>query len=74
MKINKLITAAFVILTICSACGDSDKLGQETPLAPPYALPERGESEAGDRIIDFSRNTQRSCFMISPRQISNGKP
>lgn len=53
MKINKLITAAFVILTICSACGDSDKLGQETPLAPPYALPERGESEAGDRIIDF---------------------
>lgn len=53
MKIEKLIITAFAVLALCSSCGGDVELGEETPLAPPYTLPERGESEAGDRIIDF---------------------
>ncbi len=53
MKIIRLIVTALVVLSIGSACSDEDKLGAEIPLAPPYTLPERGESEAGDRVIDF---------------------
>lgn len=53
MKIVKLLVAALITLSIGSACSDEDKLGPELTLNPPYTLPVRGESEAGDRVIDF---------------------
>ncbi|GAE83508.1 hypothetical protein [Bacteroides reticulotermitis] len=53
MKQSELIVATLIALSLGSACSDDDKLGTDIPLAPPYTLPERGESEAGDRVIDF---------------------
>lgn len=57
MKTINIVFAILLILHVCGACTDEDnKLGAEIPLSPPYELPEPGESEAGDRVIDFFYN------------------
>lgn len=60
MKAFKLIIIA--LLSFCAACSDKTDFEHDIPLAPPYPLPERGTSEAGDRIVDLFENY--STFLL----------
>lgn len=57
MSLFKTIFPVLLLISIAAGCtSDGDEPGAPIPLEPPYPLPERGLSQAQDRVVDFYYN------------------
>lgn len=53
MKTIRNILLGMLAVAFTVACSEDNKLGDPIHLEPPYPLPEKGHSEAEDRVVDF---------------------